>query len=84
VDSSLHGYHHLLEIHTALVGVIAADEMQVAPAKKTFITGDAKAHAKAKKNGQDCEGPSLSAHPGSVIRLRCLYGQNNHTTNTTV
>ena len=42
-------YHHLLEIHTALVGVIAADEMQVEPAKKTFITGDAKAHAKAKK-----------------------------------
>ena len=39
----------LLKLHTALVGVIAADEMQVEPAKKTFITGDAKAHAKAKE-----------------------------------
>ena len=42
-------YHCLLELHTALVGVIAADEMQADPAKKTFITGDAKAHAKAKE-----------------------------------
>jgi hypothetical protein len=42
-------YHHLLELHTALVGLIAADEMQADPAKKTIITSDAKAHAKAKE-----------------------------------
>jgi hypothetical protein len=42
-------YHCLLELYTALVGVIAADEMQADPAKKTFITGDAKARAKAKE-----------------------------------
>ena len=42
-------YRRLLELHTALVGVIAADEMQADPAKKTFITGDAKVHAKAKE-----------------------------------
>lgn len=35
--------------NTALVGVIAADEMQADPAKKTFLTGNAKAHAKATK-----------------------------------
>ena len=42
-------YRHLLEFHTALVDVIAADEMQADPAKNTFITSDAKAHAKAKE-----------------------------------
>ena len=42
-------YQRLLELHTALVGVIAADEMQADPAKKTFVTGDAKACSKAKE-----------------------------------
>jgi hypothetical protein len=42
-------YRHFLELHTALVGVIAADEMQADPGKKMFITGDAKACAKAKE-----------------------------------
>ena len=42
-------YRHLLELYTALVGVIAVDEMQADPGKKMFITGDAKACAKAKE-----------------------------------